>query len=256
VGSPAVVLEGVSKRFRYRPYPKGAMTLKSALLDVLLFRPRPPLVTVDALRDVSLQVEPGQALGVVGANGAGKSTLLRVVAGIYQPDTGRVGVTGRVSALLELGSGFHPELSGRENAEVMALVAGLGGREFQARADEIADFAGLDGFFDAPVRTYSSGMTLRLGFAVATSLTPQVLVVDEVLAVGDAAFQAKCLGRIQALRDQGVALVLASHDLNLVQSLCEGAIWLDGGRVAAAGSPSTACGAYLESAVRPEDDAP
>ena len=167
MGEPRVAVDGVAKSFTYRPYARGALTLKSALLDVLLFRPRPPRVTVEAIKNLSFTIQPGEALGLIGQNGAGKSTLLRLISGAYQPDRGTVKVRGRLGVLLDLGGGFHPDLSGYDNAEVAALVAGMSRREFAGRIEAIAEFAELDGFMRAPLRTYSSGMQMRLGFAVA-----------------------------------------------------------------------------------------
>ncbi|MBL4849922.1 MAG: ABC transporter ATP-binding protein [Planctomycetes bacterium] len=228
----------VSKTFRYRPYARGSLTLKSALLDLILFRPRPPRVEVAALKGVSLELAAGEALGVVGANGAGKSTLLRLLAGIYRPDAGTIEVQGRRALLLELGAGFHPDLSGRENARIAALIAGLTEQEFKDRAAEVFAFAELsDEQLDAPVRTYSSGMVVRLGFAVAAHLDAALLIVDEVLAVGDVAFQQKCRARIAALRDQGTALILASHAYGEVRETCSRVLWLEGGAVRAEGPP-------------------
>lgn len=233
---PIVSVEGVSKTFRYRPYARGSLTLKSALLDLVLFRPRPPKVETAALSELSFEVAPGEALAVLGKNGAGKSTLLRILAGIYRPDSGSVSVQGRRALLLELGAGFHPELSGRENARISALVAGLSDSEFQARAEEVFAFAELsEEQLDAPVRTYSSGMAVRLGFAVAAHLDPALLIVDEVLAVGDVAFQAKCRERISALREGGTALILASHAYGEVRETCSRALWLEGGRLRQSG---------------------
>lgn len=240
---PVLHLAGVEKRFRYRPYAKGSQTLKGALIDALLGR-RPAPVVVEALRGVDLTLGPGEALGVVGRNGSGKTTLLRLAAGVYRPDAGEVRVRGRRAALLELGAGFHPELSGWENAEIAALAAGLTRREHQARRGEIAAFAGLDGAMDAPLRTWSAGMVLRLGFAVATALEPELLIVDEVLAVGDLEFQAKCLERVASLRARGAALLLASHDLGLIEARCERAAWLDQGKCAALGPAAEVCASY------------
>ena len=241
---PVLRVEGVSKTFRYRPYARGTLTLKSALLEALLLRPRPERVTVEALREVSFTLGAGESLGLLGPNGAGKSTLLRLVAGIYRPDQGQVQLQGRRALLLDLGAGFHPELSGYENARVAALIAGLSDEEFAARADEIFAFAELGDFLQAPVRTYSAGMTVRLGFAVAVHLDPRLLVVDEVLAVGDARFQTKCRERIAALREQGTALLLASHGLAEVEATCERVLWLEQGRVRQLGSAAEVLAAY------------
>jgi ABC-type polysaccharide/polyol phosphate transport system ATPase subunit len=231
VTEAAVRATSVSKTFRFRPYAPGSLTLKTAVLDALLFRPRPPRVTVRALEDVSFEVAPGEMLGIVGRNGAGKSTLLRVVAGVYKPDSGSVATRGRLSSLTDLGAGFHPELTGRENVEVAGLVAGLSRQELRDRAPAIAAFAELEpAFLDAPVRTYSSGMLIRLGFAVAAEVEPQVLLVDEALAVGDVAFQKKCLDRIAALRSRGTAIIVVSHDLGTIEALADRALRLEGGR--------------------------
>lgn len=241
VCAPLAILsvEGVSKTFRYRPYARGSLTLKSALLDLVLWRPRPPMVETAALREVSFSLEPGAALGIVGGNGAGKSTLLRLLARIYRPDAGQIVVHGRTALLLELGAGFHPELAGRENARIAALIAGLSEAEFAARAEEIFSFAELSAAqLDAPVRTYSSGMAIRLGFAVAAHLDPDLLLVDEVLAVGDVSFQDRCRARIGELREGGTALVLASHAYGEVRAACERTLWLDRGRVRALGPTS------------------
>ncbi len=242
--APVLRLREVSKTFRYRPYARGTLTLKSALLDALLLRPRPPRVTVEAVQEVSLEVGPGEALGLIGPNGAGKTTLLRLIAGVYRPDRGTVEVRGRRGTLLDLGGGFHPDLSGYENAEVSALVGGMSRREFAARIEGIAAFAELGEALDAPVRTYSAGMTLRLGFAVATALEPELLVVDEVLAVGDQRFAEKCLARVRELRARGAALIVAAHGLDLVAGLCDRVAWLDGGRVVQLGDAAEVCRAY------------
>ena len=241
---PVLRVEGVSKTFRYRPYARGTLTLKSALLEALLLRPRPERVTVPAVQEVSFSLAPGESLALLGPNGAGKSTLLRLVAGIYRPDRGQVLLAGRRALLLDLGAGFHPELSGYENARVAALIAGLSEAEFAARADEIFAFAELGDFLQAPVRTYSAGMTVRLGFAVAVHLDPRLLVVDEVLAVGDARFQAKCRERIAALREQGTALLLASHGLAEVEATCERVLWLEQGRERMLGPTAEVLAAY------------
>ncbi len=197
-----------------------------------------------ALQDVSFEVRPGEMLGVVGANGAGKSTLLRLLGGVGQPTTGHIAVNGRIGALLELGGGFQPDLTGRENAILAGVVAGLLRREVTARLPEIVRFAELEEFIDAPVRTYSAGMTMRLAFAVAIHTDPEVLLVDEYLSVGDLAFQAKCTARISALREQGCAIVLVSHGMEQVRDLCDRALWLRHGRVVALDDAKTVAEAY------------
>lgn len=241
----ALVVEGVSKTFRYRPQLRGSGSLKSALLGWLRGR-RPPKVSVEALSDVSFRLEPGEALGVVGKNGAGKSTLLRLVVGAYHPNAGRVDAPDRIGRLLELGAGFHPELSGAENAEIAALVAGLSRADYRARSEAIQAFSELGDFWSAPLRTYSNGMLLRLGFAVATAIEPSLLVVDEVLAVGDAGFQAKCRARIAALREAGTGLLVASHNLGELEASCERVLWLEGGRARALGRSGDVLAAYRE----------
>jgi ABC-type polysaccharide/polyol phosphate transport system ATPase subunit len=243
-GEPVFRAQAVSKTFRYRPYAKGTMTLKSALLDVALFRPRPPKVTVEAVKDVSFEVPAGQAVGLIGPNGAGKSTLLRLAAGVYLPDRGKIQVRGRRGVLLDLGGGFHPDLNGYDNAEVAALVAGMTVQEFEQRIDAIVEFSELGEFMDAPLRTYSSGMQMRLGFAVASNLSPDLLIVDEVLAVGDQRFQAKCLARIRELLDGGAAMILASHSTQTVRDMCTEAIYLDQGQVVVQGPADAVCTTY------------
>jgi lipopolysaccharide transport system ATP-binding protein len=184
-----------------------------------------------ALRDVSFEVRRGEALGIIGRNGSGKSTLLQIIAGTLRPTEGRVAVRGRVHALLELGSGFNPEFTGRENVFLNAAVLGVPPGEARARFDEIAAFADIGDFLDQPIKTYSTGMVVRLAFAVQVLLRPDILIIDEALAVGDAAFQMKCFNRMQQLREQGVSVVLVTHDTQTVRSFCHRAIWLDQGRI-------------------------
>ncbi|MCB0881094.1 MAG: ABC transporter ATP-binding protein [Thermoleophilia bacterium] len=197
-----------------------------------------------ALRDVSLEIEPGTALGVVGANGAGKSTMLKLLAGILPPDSGTVETGGNVVSLLELGAGFHPDFTGRENVVLNASIHGMARDDVEDRMQRIIDFSELEGFIDAPVRTYSSGMYMRLGFAVASELKPDILLLDEVLAVGDAAFQSKCLARIAEFQRDGCTIVFVSHSQWAVQTVCTRAVWLSGGNIVADGDPQTVCEAY------------
>ncbi len=235
-----VELEGVSKRFALRHDAPGH--LKVALLRGL--GRRPPSESLLALDDVSLRVAPGEALALVGPNGSGKSTLLRLVAGILQPSAGRVRICGRVAPLIELGAGFHPELTGRENAFLNAALFGLTRREIQAIYEPVVAFAELWDFMDVPVKSYSLGMQMRLGFAVAVHVHADILLVDEVLAVGDEDFQAKCHARLAQLRGAGTAMVLVSHDGAALERFCEQALLLDEGRVVAAGSTAEVLGTY------------
>ncbi len=197
-----------------------------------------------ALQNVSLRVRHGESLGIVGRNGAGKSTLLKIIARVLRPTTGRVRVAGRIAPLLELGAGFHPELTARENVYLNGALLGHTRREVERHFDEIIEFSDLGEFIDAPLRTFSSGMVVRLGFAAATAWEPDILLVDEVLAVGDESFRRKCLQRMTAFAAHGVTLLLVSHSAEQVESLCANAIWLDRGVVRAAGTSADVVGAY------------
>jgi len=197
-----------------------------------------------ALKNISFSVEEGEGLAVVWSNGAGKSTLLGLVAGLSQPDTGSVQVNGRIAALLELGSGFHPDLTGAENVYVNAALIGLSRRRTSQLFDEIVDFSGIGEFIDEPLRTYSSGMTMRLAFSVAINMDPEVLLVDEVLAVGDAAFQEKCFERLRQFRHAGKTLMCVSHSTGMVREMCNQAIWLDHGELMMAGTVGEVIEAY------------
>ena len=226
-------LAGVSKRFVVRH--NRTFDLKVQMLALFHPRHRERRQEVWALRDVHVHLGRGESLGLIGPNGSGKSTLLRIMAGILLPTQGRVAVAGTVAPMLELGVGFHPELTGRENVFLSTSIFGLGRRQTGALYDRIVDFAELDGFMDAPVKTFSTGMAMRLGFAVATHLEADILLVDEVLAVGDRAFQAKCLARMSELRSRGRSIVVVSHDLDLIQRFCDRALLLVDGHVAAEG---------------------
>lgn len=200
-----------------------------------------------ALRDVNFEVNRGETLGFIGRNGAGKSTLLKILSRITEPTTGRIEIDGRVASLLEVGTGFHPELTGRENIFLNGAILGMGRHEIRQKFDEIVAFAEIERFLDTPVKRYSSGMYVRLAFAVAAHLEPEILVVDEVLAVGDAAFQAKCLGKMQAVaREEGRTVLFVSHNLGAIKTLCSRAILLDGGRVEQNGDVTKVVDAYLQ----------
>jgi ABC-type polysaccharide/polyol phosphate transport system ATPase subunit len=242
--TPAITLDRVFKIYR-RYSGRHFATLKSALLQRSILRDLRPGEAFPALTDVSFTVPKGSTFGVVGRNGSGKSTALKLVAGITKPTTGVVRVEGRISALIELGAGFHPEISGRENVFINGIMLGLTKREIQDRFDEIVDFAELRDFIDAPVKTYSSGMYMRLGFAVAINVDPDVLLIDEVLAVGDEGFTHKCLDKFSEFRRRGKTILLVTHSLPLVERFCDEAIWLDGGRALAHGDPKRVVDAYL-----------
>lgn len=197
-----------------------------------------------ALRDVSFRVDPGESVGIIGPNGAGKSTLLRLVCGLGRPTRGHARIEGRVTALLELGVGFHPHLTGRENLYISAIISGLRRAEVNARFDDIVRFAEIEQFIDQPLRTYSSGMQMRLAFSVAVHVDPDVLIVDEVLAVGDAHFQQKCVERIAGFQRSGKTLLIVSHDMTMVRRFCSRAIWLQRGQVAADGPAGQVTAAY------------
>jgi lipopolysaccharide transport system ATP-binding protein len=209
---------------------------------------RPPTQdeTLWALRDVSFEVERGEAVGVLGRNGAGKSTLLKILARITEPTSGRAEIHGRVGSLLEVGTGFHPELTGRENIYLNGAILGMRRYEIDRRFDEIVAFAEIEKFLDTPVKRYSSGMYVRLAFAVAAHLEPEVLLVDEVLAVGDAAFQKKCLGKMSDVAEEGRTILFISHNLVAMQSLCDRAIWINEGRMVDKGSTSQVISNYLQ----------
>jgi ABC-type polysaccharide/polyol phosphate transport system ATPase subunit len=240
----AIELAHVSKIYR-RYGGKQFATLKSALLQRSILRDLQPSETFPALNDVSFTVPRGSTFGVIGKNGSGKSTALKLVAGITKPTSGVVRVAGRISALIELGAGFHPEISGRENVFINGIMLGLTKREIQNRFDAIVDFAELREFIDAPVKTYSSGMYMRLGFAVAINVDPDVLLVDEVLAVGDEGFTHKCLDKFSEFRRRGKTILLVTHSLNLIERFCDEAVWLDAGRKNAEGDPKRVVDAYL-----------
>ncbi len=240
--APAVEVCDVSKRFRQE------LNSPSSIKEAVLRFGRREVRHLWALRDISLTIDGGAFFGLVGHNGSGKSTLLRLMAGIHRPTTGKIEARGRLSALLELGSGFHPELTGRENVFLNGAMLGLSRRQMAAAMDDIIDFSGIGDQIDVPVKIYSSGMYMRLGFSVAVNVEPEILLVDEVIAVGDEEFQQRCLNHMQQLRCGGTTIVLVSHDAALVRRLCDRVGWLDGGRLRAVGDPDEVLDSYLRHA--------
>jgi lipopolysaccharide transport system ATP-binding protein len=245
---PVIVVDGVSKRFRL--YRDRASSLK----EMITRRFRSRYDEFWAVRDVSLDIRPGQTFGLIGHNGSGKSTLLRLMAGIHPATKGTIKTTGRISALLELGAGFHPDLTGRENIYLNASILGLTRREVDEVIDQIISFAGLEEFIDTQVKVYSSGMYVRLGFAVAVHVKPDILFIDEVIAVGDEEFQRRCFDHLYHLRRQGVTIVLVSHSAGVMQTICDQVGWLDHGRMVELGDPNTVVKHYLEAVNRTEGE--
>lgn len=229
MSSPAVSVENVWKYFRL--YHDKNQYLKTTLLQGRRSR----YEEFWALKGVSFEIPHGSTFGIIGSNGSGKSTLLKCLAGILSPDKGKITSDGRVVALLELGAGFHPDLSGRENIYLNGAILGMTNSEITSRLDDIVEFSGLGQFIDTPVKNYSSGMTVRLGFAVATSVDPEILIIDEVLAVGDASFQQRCFERIESFRQDGRTIILVSHGLAHVTQLCDRAAWIEKGELKALG---------------------
>jgi ABC-type polysaccharide/polyol phosphate transport system ATPase subunit len=233
-----IVVDRVSRTFRV--YPKAQRTIK----DVFVARGRLGAREVQALRDVSVVVEPGEAVGLVGRNGSGKSTLLRLISRIIKPTSGRIEAGGRIASLLELGAGFHPDFTGRENVYLNGSIHGLSRAQVREAMDEIVAFAELEQFIDLPVRTYSSGMYMRLGFSVAAHIRSDALLLDEVFAVGDEQFQRKCFGKIAEFKNRGGTIIFVSHDAQAVERLCDRAVLLRQGEVAFDGSNQEAIAAY------------
>jgi lipopolysaccharide transport system ATP-binding protein len=258
----AIIADGLSKRYRL-----GQMQRMTTLRDVIAdaasapFRAGLRLVRGDdgmpeeleperrlwALKDVSFEVNRGEVLGVIGRNGSGKTTLLKLLSQITEPTEGYAAIHGRVGSLLEVGTGFHAELTGRENVFLNGAILGMRRAEIQAKFDQIVEFSGVEKFLDTPVKRYSSGMQVRLAFAVAAHLEPEILLVDEVLAVGDAAFQRKCLGKMEAVATEGRTIFLVSHNMEAITGLCTRAIWIDNGVLRADGDPHTTVRDYLAS---------
>jgi lipopolysaccharide transport system ATP-binding protein len=260
MGTPAIRVEQVGKRYELGATPGTGVLLSERIQHALtapirairsrpsqthLKPPQPHPEELWALRDVSLEVEPGEIVGLIGPNGAGKSTLLKLLSAITPPSEGRITIWGRTATLLEVGTGFHPELTGRENVFVNGAVLGMRRREIEERFDDIVEFSGVGRFIDMPVKRYSSGMYVRLAFSVAAQLDPEILLLDEVLSVGDAEFQRRCLRKMERVSELGRTVVFVSHDMQSVQKLCTRAYVIDGGRIVAEGTPTQAVTEYL-----------
>ena len=252
----AVVLENVSKFFKRTSLKKDHTTLKTEL--VRLFTGRRKLVQpefhIEALKGVDLVVPRGRTVGIIGRNGSGKSTLLKLITGIYTPSGGKLEVNGRISALLELGAGFHPDFTGRENILINGIILGMSRAEVKARMDTIIEFSELGGFIDEPVRTYSSGMFMRLAFAVATHVDPDILIIDEILSVGDEHFSRKSMAKMNEFKRSGRTIILVTHGLGTVESWCDLAVWIDGGRTRLAGNPVQVVAEYRKAVAAAEEE--
>lgn len=243
----AIKVENVSKAFRLKKRYRQSTTLKSALINTF----RRQRVSEEerqfwALRGVSFDVPKGTTLGMIGSNGSGKSTLLKLLAGIHRPTSGHVSTNGRISALIELGAGFHPEFTGRENIYVNGIILGLSRRQIQERVDDIIHFSELEDFIDNPVKTYSSGMYMRLAFSIAATVDPDILLIDEILAVGDASFQRKCQNKLNTFKADGKTIVLVTHDLSALERYCDRVLWMDHGQMKAYGDVQSVMQMYLE----------
>jgi lipopolysaccharide transport system ATP-binding protein len=241
---PVISFRHVSKRFTFSK--EKPQSVLETIISIFSRRPRRPKQDLWAVRDLSFDVYPGQALGIIGRNGSGKSTVLKLIARILRPTSGQVMVQGRISALLELGAGFHPDLTGRENIALNASVLGLTEDDVKRSFDSIVEFSELGEFIDMPVKHYSSGMYMRLGFSVAIHVNPTVLIVDEILAVGDQAFQTKCIDRIHEMKRHGVTIIIISHNLSIIRRLCSHIIWLEHGEMRASGPSEEVAGQYKE----------
>ncbi len=236
----AIKVRNIEKSFRVY-YDKG-----QSLKEKLLFRNRNFYEKRQVLKGISLEVKRGEAIGLIGENGCGKSTLLKLLTKIIYPDSGEIEVKGRISSLIELGAGFHPDMSGKENIYTNASIFGLSRKEIDKRLQDIIDFSELDEFMDNPVRTYSSGMYMRLAFAVAINVDAEVLLIDEILGVGDAAFQAKCFERLKQIKRDGTTIVIVSHSLGQIEEICERSYWLKNGLIELEGKPQEVHEKYIE----------
>ncbi|WP_304181550.1 ABC transporter ATP-binding protein [Leptotrichia trevisanii] len=236
----AISVKNVEKSFKI--YKDKGFTLKER---ILFFKSRNAYVKNNILKGISFDIEKGDILGIIGRNGSGKSTLLKLITKIIYPDSGSIKINGKVSSLIELGAGFHPDMTGRENIYINASIYGLTKKEIDSKLDTIIKFSELEEFIDSPIRTYSSGMYMRLAFAVAINVEAEILLIDEILSVGDANFQAKCFKKMQELKDSGITIVIVSHDLNTMKKLCNKVIWIESGKIKESGNADIVIPQYL-----------
>lgn len=246
MSSIPVIAEDIVKYYKKYSHKHKFLTLKSAMVNRTLFSDLTQDEKFAALKGVGFFVEEGKTLSIIGENGSGKSTLLKILAGISRPTSGKITTKGRISALIELGAGFHPEISGRENIFINGIILGLTKKKIQERIDDIVEFAELEEFIDNPVKSYSSGMYMRLGFSIAINVDPDILLIDEVLAVGDASFVPKCLDKINEFKRKGKTIIFVSHDLSTVDRISDEVIWLKEGKIEMQGYPKRVIDAYLE----------
>jgi len=248
----AVKLKNVSKVFARQVLKRKYTTLRETLLHFDWLKNRRKVRYVDALKDINLTIERGESVGIIGMNGSGKSTLLKLLAGIYKPDSGKVYVKGRVASLIGLGIGFHPGFTGRENIFINGIILGLSKKEIKRIFNDIVKFAELEDYIDEPVRIYSDGMFMRLGFSIAINIDPDILLIDEILAVGDEYFQHRCAERIADFRKLDKTMVIVSHELEAIEKWCDRVVWLDGGIIKEVGIPGKVIDSYRKAIVEKE----
>ncbi|MFB0563437.1 MAG: ABC transporter ATP-binding protein [Candidatus Lokiarchaeia archaeon] len=251
-----IKLENVSKIFFRQPLKKKYTTLRETLLNFSWLKNRNEERYVEAIKDINLAIEKGESVGIIGMNGSGKTTLLKLIAGIYKPTLGKVYIKGRIASLIGLGVGFHPGFTGRENVFINGMILGLSKKEIKGKFDDIVKFAELEDYIDDPMKIYSNGMFMRLGFSVAIYVDPDILLTDEILAVGDEYFQHKCTEKIAEFRKLGKTIVIVSHNLGAIKRWCDRVVWLDGGIMREVGIPDEVINSYRNSIAEKEEKIP
>lgn len=251
-----IKLENISKIFFRQPLKRKYTTLRETLLNFNWLKNRKEMRYVEAIKDINLAIEKGESVGIIGMNGSGKSTLLKLLAGIYKPNSGKIYIKGRVASLIGLGIGFHPGFTGRENIFINGIILGLSRGEIKKRFDDIVRFSELGDYIDDPVKIYSDGMFMRLGFSIATNVDPDILLIDEILAVGDEYFRHKCAEKIAEFRRLDKTMVIVSHQLEAIKKWCDRAIWLNDGMIKEIGIPSKVIDSYRKAVVEKEEKIP